>query len=192
MKLIECQNYNAIKITKDNYELLNDDTAPYKYSTMGDTLFCSLKNTNYCYIGQAEKDSTIYLYCNRVREPIEFYSRWDYEDIYDPEGTYGQMRDLIVLADIIPIPLHFEFEVKRFWQCGNPYKEIPQYIEEYPIDTNKDPDWEFIDNLNNEQLAFLLITKMAGCTTGDNFDMCDGKYTRTWCDWECKYRDIKK
>jgi len=166
MYLVNCENYNAIKITKDNHELFNDDDAPFVYQTTGDELICSLKEVPYCYVGY--KDGT--LFCNRVRTPIDF------DNCCMNEG----IDDLAVYGEIIDEDMEFSTEVKWLHENGHPFDNItPRKPSEYPIDTEETPDWDMVDSLDVDEIMFLLSLKMSNYETwypeeGDRYSKYGG------------------
>lgn len=149
MQLINCQNYNAIKITHDNYILLNDKNAPYKYCTVKNTLFCSLRNTPYCYIGTVSQNGETYIYCNRVSAPIDF----------DNLCHITEVSDLAFYADIIPVDLHFKAQVRWICDTGNPYANLID-CDYAPINIKSPPDWSPPRYINEDETFSLLCKKM--------------------------------
>lgn len=172
MYLVDCHHYNAIKITKDNHELFNDDNTPFVYKTTDDELVCSLKGTPYCYVGY--KDGT--LFCNRVRTPINFNTcRFD-------KG----INDLAVYSEVIDEDMEFRSEINFFHEDGNPYDDIhPRKPSCYPVNTAQEPDWGMVDELSDDEIMFLLSLKMDYYETWDpeEDDLYDsrGNYEK-YCD----------
>lgn len=165
MHLIECQDYNAIKLTRDTYELLDYWNMPYVDNTTDDELWCSLKNTDYCYIGEASNDEDTRLYCNRVSSPIDF----------DSLSNLNEVADLAVYAEIIPINLHFD----DGHRCGKSLYEAIKPRRSTIIDTNTLPDWDKPQFLDDDELLYLLISKMHSYDTNPYKKTMD-----IYCDYE--------
>jgi len=124
--IVECQNYNAIRFNRNDYELINKDNARFEYSTYRDTLESSLKDTPYCLIGFENGR----LYCNRLSRKIDKFE------------TIRDIEDFLQYADILPKHISNQFE-------NVPTGKNPSQM----MCKNYYPNWEY--RLTDDELNYL-------------------------------------
>lgn len=147
MKVIDCRNYTAISATREGYKLLNADDAPYKYHTAGDTLYCSLNNVPFCYIGTT-KDDILYCFRTNERHGIISMDDTDYMEVYYED--IRKISKVLMYNKYIPIGIALdEYAYAHEEQTdikSYPYQKTFSYVKCKKMDyddtiINSPPDW---------------------------------------------------
>lgn len=160
IKLIYCLYFDAIRATRHGYELLypfdypdekhDDNDAPYEYYTTGDTLYCSLRNVSYCYIGVEGN----VLYCFRSN----IYNLITYKD-KDNNGNEviidtSHIPQILAYNKYIPFTMYEKIDAEDSDDCFD--NDVKPWYDDHTFDhvectpiplyndtsINQEPDWD--------------------------------------------------